>query len=327
MRLAGWKAGIVAFVILTFAAASAHAVILSSKPQRNTSPPAGGLANSGWQWQGRFGSFTGTPIAQQYFITAGHIGGEPGQTFSYNGQEFTTTAYFDDPRTDLRIWKVDGKFNTFAPIFRDQTEIGRSCVIFGRGTQRGDPVYQDGELKGWEWGPSDGAMSWGRNAIAGIVNGGPQRGELLTFSFDRSGIAQEGMLSAGDSGGGVFVRQGTRWKLVGINTSVDGPYAFAPGQNPFNAALFDKGGLFVPSRSGGTSVAESVTDIPAAAYVTRLSTNMEWINGVLSGQIAPGGVLPSASGTSGIPEPTGAFLTMAVLGAMTLMRMRLNRRP
>jgi hypothetical protein len=198
-------------------------------------------------------------------------------------------------------------------------------VIFGRGTPRGEPIFQNGQLKGWQWGEGDGVQSWGRNSIVGVVDGGSKRGDLLYLNFDQVGNAHEGTLSAGDSGGGVFVRQGSRWKLVGINTSVDGPYAHGPGQSPFNAALFDKGGMYLPKLEGGTTITDSATDIPAAAYVTRLSSNMNWINGVLSGRVEPGATLSEGS-SGGIPEPTGAVITLGLLGAMTLMRLRFNRR-
>jgi hypothetical protein len=311
---------VLASVVLTLAASSAHAVILYSQPDRNVSPPTGKLAGSGWQWEGQFGSFLGTPIAPSYFITAGHVGGVPGQPFFFNGKSYNTIAYYDDPASDLRIWKIDGTFPTWAPLFKESTEAGRSCMIFGRGTQRGDPVFVGGELKGWEWGAQDGIQSWGRNAIAGIVDGGAKRGDMLYFTFDQSGVAQEGTLSAGDSGGALFVKQGGAWKLAGVNTSVDGPYAYRAGETSFNAALFDRGGLFVPGYNDEKRIVDSAQDYPAAAYATRISTNLAWITDVLAGRIAPGGTAERVTG--GVPEPTGAIITVLGLSALALRRRR-----
>jgi hypothetical protein len=321
-----WLCGLTLAIAIAGSASRAHGVILYAKADRNTRPPHASLVNSGWQWQGHFGSFLGTPIASNYFITSGHVGGKPGQSFVFEGQAYTTTAFYDDPSSDLRIWKVDGDgFKNWAPVFKDETEVGRSCVLFGRGTQRGEEIWQNGELKGWQWGPGDGLQSWGRNSIVGVVDGGPQRGDLLTLNFDRFGNSHEGTLSAGDSGGGVFVKHGSRWKLVGINTSVDGPYAHVAGEEPFNGSLFDKGGMYVPRLNGGTTVADSTTDIPSIAYVTRISTNMDWINNVLMGKVEPGGSLTDHT-SGGIPEPTGALITLTMLGGMTLLRMRFTRR-
>src|SRR3954447_6242092 len=88
----------------------AGAVLLYATPQRNTWAPSGALWNSGWQYEGRWGSFLGTPISPLHFVTASHVGGSVGQTFSYRGKTYTTKAMYDDPASDLRIWKVDRPF-------------------------------------------------------------------------------------------------------------------------------------------------------------------------------------------------------------------------
>ncbi len=120
----------------------ANAVILlgSGDPAYNTTPPKGALANSGWQFQGYWGGFLGTPIAQHYFIAARHVGGAVGQTFTYQGVPYITTAYWNDPSSDFRIWKVAGTFPTYAPLYSLRDEGGKPFVVIGRGTQRGEVV-------------------------------------------------------------------------------------------------------------------------------------------------------------------------------------------
>src|SRR5580693_5424744 len=88
----------------------AAAVILygTGDPSANTTAPTGTLAGSGWQYEGQFGSFLGTIIASNYFVTAKHIGGNVGQSFIFNGATYTTTAVFPDPSSDLQIWQVSG---------------------------------------------------------------------------------------------------------------------------------------------------------------------------------------------------------------------------
>src|SRR5436190_17779127 len=74
--------------ILFFSTEQGQAVILygSGDPGANTSAPTGVLAGSGWQYEGQFGLFLGTVI-----VTAKHIGGSVGQTFTFNGTDYTTT--------------------------------------------------------------------------------------------------------------------------------------------------------------------------------------------------------------------------------------------
>src|ERR1035437_10556599 len=120
----------------------AGAVILlgSGDPAYNTTPPTGALADSGWQYQGSWGGFLGTPLAPQYFIAAHHVGGSVGQTFTFQGRAYTTTAYWDDPNSDFRIWKVEGTFSSYAPFYPLTDEDGKLMVVIGRGTQRGSEV-------------------------------------------------------------------------------------------------------------------------------------------------------------------------------------------
>jgi hypothetical protein len=89
---------------------------------------------------------------------------------------------------------------------------------------------------------------WGTNTVTAIVNGdtifpsggigGGTIGDLLKCAFDASAGADEAHLSAGDSGGGVFVKQGPVWKLAGINYAVDGPYNTSASGPGFMAAIF-----------------------------------------------------------------------------------------
>ena len=86
------------WVLFLFCAAPVRAVILfaTGDPSANTSAPTGAYANSGWQYEGQFGSFLGTVIGSNYFITTKHIGGSVGQIFVFNNVGYTTTAVFPD---------------------------------------------------------------------------------------------------------------------------------------------------------------------------------------------------------------------------------------
>ena len=128
-------------------------------PARNTLPPGGGLTDSGWQFQGQWGSFLGTPISPRHFIAAAHVGGTPGDAFVFRGISYTTIAVDDDPNSDLRIWRVCGVFPDYAPLYKKMTEVGKTFVVFGRDTQRGAPVVLTdlfGSItKKWSWRPAD----------------------------------------------------------------------------------------------------------------------------------------------------------------------------
>jgi hypothetical protein len=327
-------------------ASNSFGVILYRSAQRNTSAPSGALANSGWQWQGQFGSFLGTAIAPQYFITAQHIGGAP--SFNYNGTSYNLdtsfgggTGYMDGPGSDLRIWKVLGSLPNWAPLYdanTEGTEVGRTMIVFGRGASRGDEVYAQavtgggnqgsggtsgdiggdgfhpGELKGWRWANFDSVQSWGTNIVSGIFDGGPNFGQLVGFDFDRNGLFDEGALAAGDSGGGLFVQSGGAWKLAGVNLGVDGPWSYSETGPGFDASLFDAGGLyFQPAENQWQYIPDQLQDIPATSYSSRISSSLGWIRGIVG-----------ATGSPDVPEP--ASMAAALLAGSVLCVRRRRRR-
>src|SRR5947209_4740837 len=99
-----------AAILLTTGSANAVILFGTADPTANTTAPTGALANSGWQYEGQFGSFLGTVIASNYFVTAKHIGGSVGQIFTFNNTAYTTTAVFPDPASELQVWQVSGTF-------------------------------------------------------------------------------------------------------------------------------------------------------------------------------------------------------------------------
>lgn len=318
---------LIVMIACGIAAPPAKAVILYSKRLRNTVAPKNDLANSGWQWQGEWGSFLGTAISKSYFITAEHIGGTVGDYFEYEGRRFKTYETYDDPDSDLQIWHVKGRFSSYAPLLTDYSDVNKPAMIVGRGTQRGGVIAVNSDTKGWLWGANDGVQSWGMNQIKGstqsLTDGDGEEGRRkikggrLYWAFDRNGIGNEAALSEGDSGGGVFVFSGNKWKLAGINFSTQAEFSYPNSNDSLRGALFDAGGL----QAGGGLITDSVNDIPALSYATRISTQSAWISDVLAGRIAASDTLPSSS--TGVPEPTGTV--PSVLGVV-LAALRRRRR-
>jgi hypothetical protein len=270
-------------------AGRADAVIFltTADPQYHTSTPGD---NSGWQYEGKFGGFLGVPIAPFFFITAKHIGGIVGDSFDFHGDSYTTTAVHDSPSTtDLRIWQVDESkpFPTYAPLSSGVADIGTTATVFGRGTRRGEAIVVSGAPKGWHWGPGDAIQRWGRNSVLGITSD-PKYGELLACDFDNPGVAGECHLSAGDSGGGLFVLENGLWRLAGINFAVDGPFRSDGSGEGFDAALYDIGGLEIKDPEW-MLIEEQVQNLPSSFYDSRIAAHLAWIAGIAPevGALAP----------------------------------------
>ena len=258
------------------------AVILygSGDPAYNTTPPTGALTNSGWQFEGQWGCFLGTPIAPQYFLAAHHIGGAVGQPFTFMNVTYTTVAYWDDPASDLRLWQISGTFPNYAPLYTNNLESGSPLVVFGRGTQRSSAVMVNGALAGWQDGISDGVMRWGQNKVFTAY------WSELIVAFTGTQGTNEAYLSPGDSSGAIFIPDNGTWKLAGINYAIDGPFATTANGPAFDGAIFNENGLYV----NNTLVSDAQ---PAYFYGTRVSTEIPWILSI----------------TGAIPNPTPAPLT------------------
>lgn len=298
-------AGVTAAWGLSFATSPAVIFMGTADPTYHASTaPAGAYADSGWQYQGWYGSFLGTAISSKHFITATHVGisntftakafftgGGSDVTYTRNTTANGGTGFWLIPGTDLRIVEINETFPTWAPLYSGSDEVGKELVVMGRGTQRGSLLTVGGEAKGWLWGPGDNVTRWGLNEVTQTVAVGAA--QYLWASFDAAAGFDESHLSGGDSGGAVFLQEGGVWKLAGINYAVNGPWdldGIANG-NGFNAALFDAGGLYIGSDSQGWNlIPNQAENIPSGFYATRISAYRQQIAAI-----------------TGIPEPSAAL--------------------
>ncbi len=300
-------------------APSAHGILFydSGDAAHNTSAPTAGYANSGWQYEGYFGSYLGTMISPTMFITAQHVGvndnkfvydtifsGAPTVTYNIDSSANGGQGYWDvsGASTDLRIYQITGGiFPAYAPIYSGVSDASAGFVGIGRGGPRGADVLKNGVLKGFDTTASDGMARWGRNTFTGTSSSGV--GTLLVANFDPMAGQEEFTISVGDSGGGAFINDGGVWYLAGINYGVEnGPYDTDLNHtngNEFNAALFDRTGY--TEFNGSTWV--PVTG-PSSLYLSRVSDSATQINNI-----------------TGVPEPGGTLLFLcAALWFMATFR-------
>lgn len=270
------------FLAAAWISASSPAVILLGTGDLNANataahPPEGDYRNSGLQFQGSFGPvpFSITPIGPGHFLAADHVGFAPGVVVIFRGVQYTATGFTTIPGTDLRVWSIDpnaapGPFPTWAPLYtRAASEVGRTVVVYGHGTQRG-AAYTNGQATGWVWGPGDFVERWGLNRVRETV---AQVGDLLHCTFDGTGDVfglYEGQLSVGDSSGGLFVQEAGVWKLAGIHYAVDEYYETATSSTSYSA-LTDARGMW-RGNVGTRTLVSGLSPVPSGFYSSRLST-------------------------------------------------------
>ena len=294
MTRTGIGAGLVIGAVLSLTVAEVKAVVFyaTGDPGYNTNAPTGDLADSGWQYQGTFNSiFLGTPIGSKHLITAEHLTGNATNQFVIGGATYTTVRRTANPTNDLCIYEISGTFpaSVIAPLYTQTDEVGKGLVVFGRGWERGSPVVVDGETNGWKYADlpltppyplNTHIQRWGSNSVSGITEDSTY-GSLITMDFTAGAGPDECHLGPGDSGGGVFILDGTEWRLAGVNFSISGNYNTTDTGYGFVGALSDEGGLYVGSDPDWTYVPNRPRDIPGESYATRISTSNAWISSVI----------------------------------------------
>jgi hypothetical protein len=267
-----------------------------------------------------------------------------GDPFYFRGVAYTTVSTTADSVSDFRIWEVAGTFPAWAELYDGLTETGADLMVYGRGSTRGDEVRVNSALKGWEWGAYDGRMRWGRNKVASIsTTPNYPSTDVLVVAFNTNGSADEAHIAYGDSGGGVFIKDGTTWRLAGINFVVDGPYNTTSSGTGFNAAIFDEGGLY--KRTGTFVFTPDLPTVqPGNFYATRIKSRISWIQSVLAAPLTPSpATLVQATSANGtftsadnatwdssaktfrLPLPTGpAFFQIRGAASVTIIGSRLE---
>jgi len=244
-----------------------HAVIVTGPTGRRSDPPDTrlfGTERGGWNYVGEWGIFTGVSVGPHHFLTARHVGGRVGNLFRYQGSDYATIEQTPVEGADLVLWKVDRRLPSWAPLARRPLGEGTRVVVVGRGRAPGQQVLRDGIPVGWTWGKDDHALSWGEAPLSGTHSS--RKGEpLWEFAFDDNGCG----LAAGDSGGGVFVRENRRWALVGICHATQGLWKpTREGVRPFGACLWDIRGYAIDK--SGSPVQDPGKAVPSRWFASRV---------------------------------------------------------
>lgn len=256
-----------------FSSSSSLIFYSSSDSDYNTIPPLRYLDL--WSVQGHFGNFLGTPISPYHFITVNHI--EAQKSINVNGVTYPVLTFYDDWGSNLRIYKIIGKFPKYIQLYEKNEEIGKNVMVFGRGVGRGGEILLNNELRGWEWNNVGGQIKWGENIVDAVsISYG---GDALKMFFNpNKNLPDLCSLSIGDSGGGVFIQDDGVWKLAGINYAVDSIYGFnnlmGDEDIPFQGAIFNEKGLY---KFDGQWWYEMKDKTSSGSYAVRVSSRSFWI--------------------------------------------------
>ena len=216
-------------------AGAANAVLLASDSDNTTAP----ADDPGWA---RFGTRTGTNdsgvaqngltliyIGNGWVLTANHVGvtdlkltGEVYPRVPGSGVQLQNP---DGSSADLLAYRISGNPGLPAPGVLEfasaSPAIDTAVTMIGRGANRGAATTwnQPPLRSGWFW-TGTASMHWGTNLISDTVGEEELGTAALVMDFTKPGEASftpdEAQAVTGDSGGGVWVKNGDSWELAGV---------------------------------------------------------------------------------------------------------------
>ncbi len=223
---------------------SANAMVLASgESGTNTADPRiePALNRIGIVNNGESGVYLGNSHGKSWVLTANHVG--PG-SFESGGITYSAVAGSahqllnpDSTLSDILLFQINGD-PWFSPLnlasasptndtqvymigFGQSGQPNRSYWIDDGGpwvpTVAGDPAAN---RIGYQWtGVQPGLERWGIGSVAGSTHGINQTRAFYTKFLDQKNNA---CATAGDSGGGVFIRLGDQWQLIGMLDALAG---------------------------------------------------------------------------------------------------------
>jgi hypothetical protein len=233
-------------------------VLASDDSATNKSGSKGGLPldHVGIVNHGESGVYLGNYHGKSWVLTANHSG--PGSfelgDITYNAIAGSTHQLLnpDSTASDIVLFQIDGdprlrplNLARTSPTNRDQVYMigfgqsgqpNRSYWIDQGGgwipTVPGDPAAN---RSGYQWtGVQPGPERWGIGSVVGSTLGVNQTRAFCTKFLDQLNNACG---TGGDSGGGVFIRQGNQWQLIGMLDALSGLANQPAGTSIFNGNI------------------------------------------------------------------------------------------
>lgn len=208
----------------------ARAVLIDSGDGTgNTTKPSD---DPGWSSSGRRGGLNAIHLGYGWVVTAAHVGfgSVTLGNVDYPPVLGSYVAIFHAPsvNADLAVFRID-PYPRALPVLDIPTgtaPVGADAMLIGWGQQRGAATQWMG-VAGWLW-AGNSIKRWGTNLVGASLEPGPPINAIdldlggtttraLVVDFSEGAPGDEATVTVGDSGGALFVRDGTSWKLGGVS--------------------------------------------------------------------------------------------------------------
>ena len=225
---------ILIYVLSLAACFRAEAVIVYGTNGNGTSNTSAPLDDPGWANVGTVGGSTaiylGSETTGYWMLTANHVD-LSGGTVALNSGNYSIVggSVQQIGSADLKVFRLQTDPGLSAVTIASAAPApGSNVVMIGNGRDRGAYTTWDSSwgspgstATGYVWG-ADQIVRWGSNVVQDKNLNLPFYTGATTFStiFNNKLNPDEAQASLGDSGGGVFVKNGGLWELTGIMVAV-----------------------------------------------------------------------------------------------------------
>jgi hypothetical protein len=203
---------------------SASAIVVANSSTNTNAPSSGSL----WSHVGRVNSGSGVYLGAGWVLTAWHIGAGPatfgGIQFPWDGSSLRLTNS-DGSNTDMVLFRL----RNLPPLPRIPLATSTPAAfaqvdMIGYGHIAGSSQTNIGPYTGFYWSAQP-FKSWGNNRVntggTTVINVGAGNITVFSTTFDALlKTSAEAQAAAGDSGGGVFLKNGSVWQLAGMLNAI-----------------------------------------------------------------------------------------------------------
>ena len=219
---------------------AASAVLVDNTTTLNETAPANGAP---WGTVGYINGASGVYLQNGWVITAQHVvGSSTSVSINFNGNSFssigaiTTLTNPDSSASDVVLFNIGttpaGASNLGVTSTRPRTNA--QLTMIGEGSHRSGSLttinYTGGTANGYLWDEVTGTKAWGTNysqlsnLSSDVTAQAPGHNAFQAFytGFTADGFSNTAQATLGDSGGGVFVKNGSTWQLAGTMNAIAG---------------------------------------------------------------------------------------------------------
>lgn len=254
-------------VLTSLVAPTAQALVVANNDAM--SDPVNGYVGT---WNGS----SAVCIAPNWIISAKHVGGAVGQSFTMRGQQYRAVEIQTHATQDIQLIRVAETLPGYHSLATG-VEAGDLAILGGWGRTNGVDLGN-----GYDW-TGLRRESWGANTIEAV-------GSQIMIRFDNptspSAVPHEATFAMNDSGAGLFVvAPDGSFQLAGVAVSVTGFGQSTYGNLAFSVSM-EMMRPWIQGIADTTTVVGSSVPAPRASLFGSGAPSVIWAGGVLVGLAA-----------------------------------------